>query len=222
MRCRRRAHSPGLRTQRQVRWIRFLHTNVAIKGDLGRPRPIGHPRLHLRAEPHRCTRCPPAICLLHRRRGISPTNACKAITMIELENLSKRYGTKLDVDGLNFVIQPGIVTLLVGAVAPVRTLELGTRGPRTRSHCHGRVRPGPPNEHQPADARTTRVAGQAMSRTRIPRGTKTILVADHKIGPPVVPIAPIFLRTTRYHRRVARRPTCGGCCPEPGSVVSSV
>ena len=30
--------------------------------------------------------------------------------MIEVENLSKRYGDKLAVDGLNFVVQPGIVT----------------------------------------------------------------------------------------------------------------
>jgi hypothetical protein len=30
--------------------------------------------------------------------------------MIEVENLSKRYGEKLAVDGLDFVVQPGIVT----------------------------------------------------------------------------------------------------------------
>ena len=29
--------------------------------------------------------------------------------MIEVENLSKRYGDKLAVDGLSFVVQPGIV-----------------------------------------------------------------------------------------------------------------
>ncbi len=34
--------------------------------------------------------------------------------MIEVENLSKRYGDKLAVDGLNFVIQPGIVTGFLG------------------------------------------------------------------------------------------------------------
>ena len=34
--------------------------------------------------------------------------------MIEVENLSKRYGTKLAVDGLNFVVQPGIVTGFLG------------------------------------------------------------------------------------------------------------
>lgn len=32
--------------------------------------------------------------------------------MIEVDNLSKRYGTKLAVDGLNFVVQPGIVSTL--------------------------------------------------------------------------------------------------------------
>jgi len=34
--------------------------------------------------------------------------------MIEVENLSKRYGNKLAVDGLNFVVQPGIVTGFLG------------------------------------------------------------------------------------------------------------
>jgi ABC-2 type transport system ATP-binding protein len=34
--------------------------------------------------------------------------------MIEIENLSKRYGDKLAVDGLSFVIQPGIVTGFLG------------------------------------------------------------------------------------------------------------
>jgi len=34
--------------------------------------------------------------------------------MIEVEDLSKRYGTKLAVDGLSFVVQPGIVTGFLG------------------------------------------------------------------------------------------------------------
>ncbi len=34
--------------------------------------------------------------------------------MIEVENVSKRYGEKLAVDGLNFVVQPGIVTGFLG------------------------------------------------------------------------------------------------------------
>jgi ABC-2 type transport system ATP-binding protein len=34
--------------------------------------------------------------------------------MIEVENLSKRYGDKLAVDGLNFVVQPGMVTGFLG------------------------------------------------------------------------------------------------------------
>ena len=34
--------------------------------------------------------------------------------MIEVENLSKRYGNKLAVDGLNFVVQPGMVTGFLG------------------------------------------------------------------------------------------------------------
>src|SRR6185436_4237082 len=43
-----------------------------------------------------------------------PHHAGKALTMIEVENLSKRYGTKLAVDGLNFVVQPGMVTGFLG------------------------------------------------------------------------------------------------------------
>jgi ABC-2 type transport system ATP-binding protein len=35
-------------------------------------------------------------------------------TVIEVENLSKRYGEKLAVDGLDFVVQPGIVTGFLG------------------------------------------------------------------------------------------------------------
>jgi len=34
--------------------------------------------------------------------------------MIEVENLSKHYGEKLAVDGLSFVVQPGIVTGFLG------------------------------------------------------------------------------------------------------------
>src|SRR6202012_6070092 len=35
-------------------------------------------------------------------------------TMIEIEGLSKRYGEKLAVDGLDFVVRPGIVTGFLG------------------------------------------------------------------------------------------------------------
>src|SRR5258708_33044167 len=34
--------------------------------------------------------------------------------MIEVENLSKRYGDKLAVDGLDFVVRPGVVTGFLG------------------------------------------------------------------------------------------------------------
>src|SRR3984885_16315605 len=34
--------------------------------------------------------------------------------MIEVKNLGKRYGEKVAVDGLDFVVQPGIVTGLLG------------------------------------------------------------------------------------------------------------
>ncbi len=38
----------------------------------------------------------------------------KAHTMIEVQQLTKRYGSKLAVDGLSFVVQPGIVTGFLG------------------------------------------------------------------------------------------------------------
>ena len=34
--------------------------------------------------------------------------------MIEVKNLGKRYGEKVAVDGLDFVVQPGIVTGFLG------------------------------------------------------------------------------------------------------------
>ena len=34
--------------------------------------------------------------------------------MVEVENLTKRYGEKLAVDGLDFVVQPGVVTGFLG------------------------------------------------------------------------------------------------------------
>ena len=34
--------------------------------------------------------------------------------MIEVENLTKRYGDKLAVDGLDFVVRPGVVTGFLG------------------------------------------------------------------------------------------------------------
>jgi ABC-2 type transport system ATP-binding protein len=34
--------------------------------------------------------------------------------MIEVEHLSKQYGQKLAVDGLDFVVQPGVVTCFLG------------------------------------------------------------------------------------------------------------
>src|SRR6266853_6540959 len=43
-----------------------------------------------------------------------PAQPMKGNTVIEVENLSKRYGEKLAVDGLDFVVQPGIVTGFLG------------------------------------------------------------------------------------------------------------
>ena len=44
--------------------------------------------------------------------------------MIEVENISKRYGEKLAVDGLDFVVRSGIVTGF-----------LGPNGPANRPRC---------------------------------------------------------------------------------------
>src|SRR5215469_10613258 len=43
-----------------------------------------------------------------------PASAMEEHAMIEVESLSKRYGEKLAVDGLDFVVQPGIVTGFLG------------------------------------------------------------------------------------------------------------
>jgi len=58
---------------------------------------------------HHDSRCPDAD------GGTWPSHYLrKATPMIEGENLSKRYGNKPAVDGLNFVVQPGIVTGFLG------------------------------------------------------------------------------------------------------------
>ena len=46
--------------------------------------------------------------------------------MIEIDGLTKRYGDKTAVDGLSFVVEPGVVT---GSSAPTGR---GTRPPRSR------------------------------------------------------------------------------------------
>jgi ABC-2 type transport system ATP-binding protein len=43
-----------------------------------------------------------------------PASPMKGNAVIEVENLSKRYGDKLAVDGLDFVVHPGIVTGFLG------------------------------------------------------------------------------------------------------------
>jgi ABC-type cobalamin/Fe3+-siderophores transport system ATPase subunit len=44
--------------------------------------------------------------------------------MIEVENLSKRYGERLAVDGLSFVVQPGIVTGFLGPNGAVKSTTM--------------------------------------------------------------------------------------------------
>ena len=114
MRYRRRHNSPGLRTQQQVRRSGSYaamsppdafsadHVESVTDAFTSERNPTAAPD----------ARQPFACCI--EGRGMSPTNARKATPMIEVENLSKRYGTKLAVDGLNFVVQPGIVTGFLG------------------------------------------------------------------------------------------------------------
>jgi len=45
--------------------------------------------------------------------------------MIEIENFSKRYGEKLAVGGLDFVVQPGIVTGFLGPNGPASWSRCG-------------------------------------------------------------------------------------------------
>ena len=43
--------------------------------------------------------------------------------MIEVENLTKRYGDKLAVDGLDFVVRPGVVTGFLGPTERGRQVD---------------------------------------------------------------------------------------------------
>ena len=71
--------------------------------------------------------------------------------MIEIENLSKRYGEKLAVDGLDFVVQPGIVTGFLGpngagkstTMRMIAGLDEPTAGPVTVNGQHYRAAPAP-------------------------------------------------------------------------------
>ena len=44
--------------------------------------------------------------------------------MIEVENLSKRYGDKLAVDGRSFVVQPGSVSVFLGPNGAVESTTM--------------------------------------------------------------------------------------------------
>ena len=78
--------------------------------------------------------------------------------MIEVENLSKRYGEKLAVDGPDFVVQPAIVTGFLGRLAaglwhpgtPVGPQHRPPVPPAYRPHRHpGRRGPVRPAQHPP-------------------------------------------------------------------------
>ena len=58
--------------------------------------------------------------------------------MIEVENLSKRYGDKVAVDGLTFTVQPGVVTGFLGPNGAGKSTTL-----RMIPGWTSRRRPGP-------------------------------------------------------------------------------
>jgi len=65
--------------------------------------------------------------------------------MIEVENLSKRYGEKLAVDGLSFLVQPGIASGFLGPNGAGKSTTMHRpltpfRGP-CRSHPEKRCSP---------------------------------------------------------------------------------
>jgi len=65
--------------------------------------------------------------------------------MIEVENLSKRYGTKLAVDGLSFVVQPGIVT----GFLPIAQAEVGQHSRDVGLHGGGDLGVGQAQAQRP-------------------------------------------------------------------------
>jgi ABC-2 type transport system ATP-binding protein len=74
--------------------------------------------------------------------------------MIEVENLSKRYGEKLAVDGLEFVVQPGVVTGFLGpngagkstTMRMIAGLDEPTTGRVLVNGRNYRISPGPMGE----------------------------------------------------------------------------
>jgi ABC-2 type transport system ATP-binding protein len=59
--------------------------------------------------------------------------------MIEVANLSKRYGDKLAVDDLSFVVQPGIVTGFLGPNGAGKPITGLRRSLSTRTCAVGRI-----------------------------------------------------------------------------------
>ena len=98
--------------------------------------------------------------------------------MIEVENLTKRYGEKLAADGLDFVVGPGVVTGFLG--------PNGAGQPATMRMIAGPVRAeksghdaGPDDEVQPVD------------RQLLPVPLTKVLYLDHRVVPrSVTPVTP--------------------------------
>src|SRR5260370_4782513 len=119
--------------------------------------------------------------------------------MIEVRNLSKRYGDKLAVDGLDFVVQPGVVTGFLGpngAGPPHRGHDgRGVRGPGFRQfghrpHARGQPAAGPAagpgrHHHQRPGRRPARSGpGRGADRYRGLAGTPACLRAVPAAGFP--------------------------------------
>ena len=98
--------------------------------------------------------------------------------MIEVENLSKRYGEKLAVDGLDFVVQPGIVTGFLGPNGAGKSTTMRMIAGPIRAEEAGHDA-GPDDEVQPID------------RQLLPVPLTKVLYLNHRVFPAsVAPVIP--------------------------------
>ena len=138
--------------------------------------------------------------------------------MIEVENLSKRYGEKLAVDGLDFVVQPGIVTgflgpngagksttmrMIAGLDEPTaqRPTRPGRRPTQRRLAARFSIRRGRASKNMPGLARPLwRIEGRSPNTTVVP-------ARDGSVGR-VCPLAAVSRRVTLPVTRVSPRVVC--------------
>ena len=127
--------------------------------------------------------------------------------MIEVENLSKRYGDKLAVDGLSFVVQPGMVTGFLGpngagkstTMRMIAGLDEPTDGPGRRQRWRLPVR-------RRSDGRARRAArGQGGAHRPIGAQPPARAGADQRHQPPARGRGDRHRRPARGGRQAGRR-----------------